>query len=447
MSIRTAVQQASPRTIQQAFKRRVVKDHLPKQRWLGLLNRYRKDTISNLSDDLNPSITSNSIKPNQLAEYISVSTVTHCFDSWNYFSRSIESVLSGDTLTAIHLAYYSELRAVMSLMATQGIGIYDNKHIWFDRSGSYHRITGTHNTNAIADAIIKEWANTPASKDLIFNIINVNSISLDRWVNATGYSHLNSILQFLLKDWLEKWSMDLNLREDKNIRNEISYRPKIHEESVDFKVLIEKIVLIWEACEPSNSGSFRILDLHLLRVVLDEIYGQYRRNIMQQNPMSINEFVINTKNNLGLNREDALQRFLSDINPRNDHFVLVNAKKNVKRDNSYCYSYDCIPIICRALLLLRLATGATEKFLDKSITRELTRFWWQNIGLNLGLWSDGNEPDDFKDLYQDIADAVEDLDFSNPSHWDSLKTTTDVYAPELMKLKQFQRVGLWGIGL
>src|SRR5690606_15596582 len=122
MSINTAAQNASPKAIDKALQR-VIKNHLPHDRWLGLRNRYRKDTVGKIDSDLPRHPQPPSLKDRQVAEYISVSTLTHCTDGWNYLSRSIESILSGDEMSSIHLAYYAELRAVLSLMATQGIGI------------------------------------------------------------------------------------------------------------------------------------------------------------------------------------------------------------------------------------------------------------------------------------------------------------------------------------
>lgn len=445
MSISDAAQNSSPEFIQESFQKRVVRVYLPEERWLGPLNRYRKDLPLKLADDLNPEKPCCSVKPNQLADYLSTSTITHCFDGWNYLSRSIESTLSGDMMAAIHLAYYAELRAVMSLMATQGIGVFKNKHVWFDQSGSCNRVPGSKSTNPFANEILNEWAKTQKSKDFLFSVISINSIQLNQWLNSTPYGSIDSVIDYLLKDWLEKWSIDLKLEEDKDIRNEVSYRPKIYEKHVNHDEIVKKVTYIWEACEPSETSSFDLLDKHLLKASLDVIYNQYVNNSTLHKPVEKSDFVAKVLTSVGLNSTGSLHDFLSKTT--NTHFILETAKNNIQYEDSYCYTYDCFPIICRALLLLRLATGATEKFLDQSITKDLTRFWWYKIGLNAGLWSKNSEPEDFKDLYQDISEAINELDFSDSDKWDSLKTASSFYAPELTSLKQFQRVGLWGIGL
>src|SRR5690606_26188864 len=141
--------------------------------------------------------------------------------------------------------------------------------------------------------------------------------------------------------------------------------------------------------------------------VLDEIYRHYLTQPRSTQPKSMSEFIEDTIRSCGLSSSGSLHQFLANTSPRKDHLIIDEAQKEIRINDQYGCTYDCFPIICRALLLLRLATGATEMFLKKStITKNLTAFWWQSIGLNLGLWENSNEPDDFKDLYQDIREAI-----------------------------------------
>ncbi len=436
MSISNAVKYSSPKAIESAFKR-VVKTHLPQERWLGRNNRYRKKTTNRIEEDCGNTPTT--IKERQMAEYISVSTITHCSDGWNYLSRAIESIIFGDEMTAIHLAYYAELRAVMSLMAAQGIGIFNKKHIYFNASQSTKYFSS--NTHIAAHKLINEWALTTNNQSIIFDIIKVDTKTLDEWFRATNYGHITSIKSMLLKNWLQKWSIDLKLDEDRNIRNEISYRPKLYPNKINCREMIEKISEIWEACEPTPDHSFKLLDSHLLRITLDEVYSRSGQSKTQK------KFITDTINSLGLSQLKSSLLFLLRNNSPDDHPVIQEAKKEVF--DNINNKYDCLPIICRALLLLRLSTGVTEKLLIKykTIIRNLTKFWWQSIGLNLGLWGKDQEPTDFSDLYQDIADSLQTIGFDDASQWISLKEAADLYMNEFIKLKQFQRVVLWGIGL
>lgn len=436
MSINTIINNSSSIAIEKAFQR-VVKKYLPQDRWLGVKNRYRKDSINKIKEDT--SAVPHCIKGQQIAEYISASILTHCFDGWNFLSRSIESIISGDEMSAIHFAYYAELRAVLSLMATKGIGVFSNKHICFDTNEDCSVFRGS--THEVANQLVNAWSNI-SSSSTVFDFIKVNSNNLNGWISATGYSHLRSITSKLLKNWLQKWSMDLKLDYDQGIRNEASYRPKIFPKNHSCREIIEKISEIWVACEPSNFHYFSILDKHLLRITLDEVYSKSSTSKTKE------LFISDTVRVLGLTRSQSLEAFLTRSAQPNDLLLLEEARKKIKINDSYGCIYDCFPIICRALLLLRIASGATEKFLNSStITKDLTQFWWQGIGLNLGLWETDQSPNNFIDLYQEIADALTTIEFDNPARWESFKTAMDFHGNDFIKLKQFQRVGLWGVGL
>ena len=69
------------------------------------------------------------ITNNEINTYISASSISHLIDSWGYLSGAISSLLNGNKPIAIHLAYYSELRAVMSFLASEGIGVFNNQHV------------------------------------------------------------------------------------------------------------------------------------------------------------------------------------------------------------------------------------------------------------------------------------------------------------------------------
>src|SRR5690349_10494850 len=97
--------------------------------WLRADNRYRHNCIDRLRKDMG---SSRGLRASHLREYISASTVLHCMDGWAYLGRSLASYLSGDIDVARHLAYYAELRAAMSLLGTEGIGIFHNRHICID---------------------------------------------------------------------------------------------------------------------------------------------------------------------------------------------------------------------------------------------------------------------------------------------------------------------------
>ena len=64
----------------------------------------------------------------ELAEYLALSSACHAIDGWRYISQSAFAFLNGSRTQALHLAYYAELRAALSILSRSGIGVLKYKH-------------------------------------------------------------------------------------------------------------------------------------------------------------------------------------------------------------------------------------------------------------------------------------------------------------------------------
>ena len=67
--------------------------------WLAPNNIYFSNCISEIDNG--------NIVEADLCEYVAASAVMHCIDGYSYLGRSIQSLLSADSYTATHLAYYA----------------------------------------------------------------------------------------------------------------------------------------------------------------------------------------------------------------------------------------------------------------------------------------------------------------------------------------------------
>ena len=54
--------------------------------------------------------------PQQVLDVLAATGPSHCLDGWTFLSRALAALLSGDTHTTRHLAYYAQLRAALSLL-------------------------------------------------------------------------------------------------------------------------------------------------------------------------------------------------------------------------------------------------------------------------------------------------------------------------------------------
>ena len=420
-----------------AFER-IVQSFLPNNRLIGPRNYYLKDTKERVDRE-----TSGSLRTKQIEEYIASSIMIHCADGWGYLSRSVESLLNGDIPNSIHFAYYAELRSAMSIMAHEGIGIFNRQHIWFDDTKVPTLFKG-YTTHGAVDQGMNEWSNLSSKKDSIFGSFKVNNHSFSDWIRETGSSTKSKYTTSVINKWLKKWSIDLHFKGDQDLRNELSYRPHFNSSSVNIEDVLTKLSQIWQLLEPTHSNSFHLLDQHFLRIVLEEIYSKSTGKDPKDSDYK--SWLGNTFTRLGENDQQELFRFLLRLSNPNNPVLLEEAKK----DNSDIgiNKNDPFPIICRAILLLRLATGVTHRLIqNSSATVDSLKFWWEDVALKHGFTNSIPSGIDPIDLFTDIRDSINEFDGRVPGSIQHVKDAFNTLGGPLFYLKQFERPGIWGMGL
>jgi len=361
----------------------------------------------------------------QIAQYIGLSTLVHCIDGWVYFSRAINSLIRGDIPSAIHLIYYSELRAVMSLLATNGIGVFNKVHIAFDASGNIfcHRL---HTHSFVAKCLDEIVKNTDFMAE-IFKDINVLGTSLDSVITSTGYNSTSFANGSLASNLFESWSVDISLSEDHNLRNESSYRPMYKRYDVTTEML-EKILDLWEALEPFGSSFFYKIDIAIIMATLKKI-----ANATNQKYLNLVQKID------GVILDPRSTRILS-VNNHKELWLLNTANRDKgKRMRNF---KDPFPMICRALFLNRLATGQTRCFLPTVMSTQLDD-WMQRIMIKFRILDPKLIPDSMDYLYQDVTDAIAEVKAGIIVGCTEFELLNLNHA-NFHTLTQFERVPLWG---
>lgn len=422
--------------IKDAFER-IVRTFVPNEKILGDRNFYRTQTRDRVN-----TVTAVTLKANMMSEYIAASVLIHCSDAWNYFSRSVDALLNGDIASSIHFAYYAELRSAMSLMAYEGVGIFDRRHVWYDSTKNVDFVLNT-TTHKAVDKGMEEWAKTSGKKEVLFKLIKVNNQSLGDWIDATGTSSKSRYVSTIINDWLKKWSIDLHLNEDQSVRNVMSYRPHFTAEHVNIEDMLLKLSEMWKLLEPVSSGGFPLLDRYLLRLAIEGAYSKTTGRAASGNLFKA--FIEKTFNNLGEDTTQPLFNFLlREVQP-SDAFIFLEAKKD--RSDTMINEHEPLPLICRGLLLLRIATGACSELMDNSTLRkDDLRFWWESICYQHGLTSILPSGIDAVDLYTDVRDSIDNIEALGSGILTTVKGSFDSVANELFYMKQFQRSGIWGMG-
>jgi len=410
-------------------------------------NSYSINTTTTVEDNFR----TNSINHSDLSKYIAASIPTHCMDGWGLLGRALHCVIRGDPNTARHLAYYAELRAAMSLLASTGIGVLNNTHVVIDNQCQAHEFPsypdkcGTHIFTWLA---LENWSITQQAASLIGDIININSIPLKDWLieyRASGN------LVTLASYWLSNWGLDLNvLNDDRNARNIVSYRPSHLISSTNVNALDSSTFIsdLWSVLNPYQVTRFNLLDRYLLRKSLLKINQDTPLIDAQRSQISYRDRVSRMLSRFSFEGEifDVWKNFFTGNNYP-DPLILDEAEKR----QSYNEPKHHFEILSRATLLLRIATGACFQLINDATYSSMDlEFWWNNLGVERGLWNQRNKPGnnsgDIISLWDDVDTALQKMavwnrKVSQPSYSGLINRQSS----SLRILESCERIGLWGL--
>jgi hypothetical protein len=444
----TLLNQAYPSSIETTLLE--ISANWPQGRWLLVNNRYSRNCIKNIKKDAK---LPNRIIHKHLREYIAASSIIHCMDGWGYLGSGIEAHLKGNSDIARHLGYYAELRAAMSLLASEGIGVFNDIHFVVNNQKKCKGTIKGGGTHQFVWDALEYWAQTTNAVNLIFKVIQPGGLPLLEWIEH--FAMTPSFRSILANKWLLQWGLDLQqLRDDREARNLSSYRPTAFSNSraIDVREALRFVKNFWEICEPNESIRFPTLDRHLLRYSLELLFlSIHPRNRSRKQANRTFERQIETMLHGLAPRDLTNQQWTSFLN-FSDSLELPLILDEAKAKDEPSSPRHHIQVLARATLLLRVATGASQEKLKllPNFNRSDLEFWWDPLGVDRCLWHLGEPPDRFIDLWADIFEAVQVLDgWQKTSHVDQIsynKLWRD--RPDASCIVgSCERVGFWGLGL
>ena len=403
------------------------------KRWLSSLHPYG---VRNMVDALGKRSTA--IDSVKLGEYIACSAPLHLADGWNFLSRAFDAALHGDRGSAHHLAYYAELRAAMSLLASEGIGIFNSRHLALDSQMQPMEIgKGTHTATW---EILQAWSHKADSTVRLLDVIVLEGQSLSAWLRAAGVDNPTQLE--VAREWLRTWSIDLErFSEDQDIRNEMSYRPtRIRTKAltpVDPKLeLVQPLFASWHQLEPSSASSGATLDISLLRLALERVVSsRYSRHTTL-------DHAVNSLMALDITPSPSLYRGLNE--PSHSATTIFTAARVAATQRS-----TSTPILARALLMLRLASATTESLLAAAqLSKSDLEFWWAPLGDDLGFWENADDIDQLADLWVDVREALDEAELylTEATAQEPVRSIVGCLV-DRVSLTQFSRAPLWLLNL
>lgn len=440
MAALSAADEAAVRAVQRSDVELAVsglRPHLVASRWLRTNNRYKSDIVRRLKADL----PLNTGRQQDLADYIAASGILHASDGWSYLGCALSALLQGDAHRALHLAYYAELRAALSLLASDGIGVFNGKHFVLNGGGRTAKLEHERGTHAATWDILEFWSGEAWSGTLFAKLVRPEGRTLDEWFRPHGGG---AAIAPQAQSWFKMWGMDLSLaHKDQNARNESSYAPDgvgpswgtSAAQSLDF------VSSLWASLKPNPTSSFADLDRYILRLSLEGLFkGRFSR-APSANNIDYRKLVSATVKGQGFVGAPAQlwEDFLTRRREPNDPGIFSESAKAISKTSD-----DTFGIISRAVLLLRLATGSARDLLEQSgLTANDLEFWVRDIGTSRGLWETADPAPDLRDLWADVDAALGDIRNGAPPQ--SIKGLLLDYGATLPVLTSYERVGLWSL--
>lgn len=412
-------------------------------RWLPPSNRYRDDCVGRIEADHN----SHGVQQADLCYYISASALPHSLDGWSFFGRAIGALLRGDSVACRHLGYYAELRATMSLLATSGIGVFDGRHYVVRGLNTAAQIPRYERTHVLAWKALSHWVGTADCSTLLENLITPGGIPIEQWQQG-----MFSKASFALagKTWLQYWGLDVQLcANDQHLRNLSSYRPSHLADlpSVGGERRVRFVKEFWRMCEPSGAELFQRLDRQLLRKWIRSQYvsvtGDPANSGCRHFVKEVKQLVDNV-NPIGLSKSGWVE-FLTMPRKHEESPILRLAS----RDSQNVPWEQHFEMLSRALMLLRLASGACRRLvINSGVAKEALVFWWHGFGAETSLWDAADCPADSQELWLDIQHAIQDFDtWLEGDEHTRMRTFRRNQSSGISVIDEAERVGLWGIGL
>ncbi|MFC3179462.1 hypothetical protein [Cypionkella sinensis] len=353
---------------------------------------------------------------------IAVRGPLHVIDGWSYLGRAFSALLSGQAHAARHLAYYAELRAALSILASSGIGIFNKRNAVIDAAGAVH-IISEHGTHNMAWLALAEWA--------------TSSLRVERLIKPiqfAGTSLLEPFREFfpaqtltLGSELMLKWGFDLRQgAEDRDERNWSSYQPTAllplqtspAEDS-------EFLRMFWNVCRPHGVE----LERHLFRSLLEE------EALSHNLQMADFEHIYG---NLHQGAKNTVSfEFLTRVDDSVDHVFMLHLANVEVPAPPYA-------MMCRAGLLLKLATGMAEENLRAAGVQPVQHFnnWWKDFGGHHGLWRPDLPPETTADLWDDVDLALEESAAAPKAHRHEWIQSLGASA---MRMCETERAALWGL--
>lgn len=325
-------------------------------------NKLRDTAIYSLQDIVDINIeTIDKTKCDDICKYIIYSSISHFYDAWEYAGCAIDSLLKQHNPMAIHFAYYAELRAMSSILASSGVAAQSSKRLMtITVDGTQDKILhGRGDIHKLWNDINDKWFKINNNAVSLFNYTNLGQdISISTFLEEINHTNAISIQ---VSDFIENILGCLKTAsENRKLRNARSYKPQTLINEVNTRLPIEsdykRAILLLKTCESwmANDIIFQSLDRSILIYIINTIIeakiaaGDNAKDLIKNIDLLLEKYKIPfIKNN---------NKYKHNNNSMNDEIIKLSMLK----------SDTPIEVIANSILLIRISELALRKLFNKN---------------------------------------------------------------------------------
>jgi hypothetical protein len=448
-SVRSVVEifaDASPTAVEQAGRR--LRRWLRYKRWLPSTNVYLHQAPTAIEAQFGKrksplTYTAGEANAKYLSEYIAASTVLHCADGWAYLGRAMSAQLRGDSGATRHFAYYAELRAAVSILSSQGVGVFSRIHALVTEDGGVqlYRQDPTHKFAWLA---LSKWSELTQSVEVLGDVIRPADVPLTDWLTPLGGS---AVWAATGRRYLHWWGYDIErFGADQDARNDSSYQPRttFGANPPSSERALEFGSEFWRAFEPDGLTNFAPLDRYLLRRTMKRLFESQQEKKAEEHPEDFRRFFMPALEDLQTTESEAQlsEFFLASSSQEPPLFAEAEQESSIQDPE------DHLRVVARAALLLRVASGTAKHLLREADLSYGEYEWWaRQIGATRALAvEDAATLATPELLWGDVDAAIDALEMKGEGGSAVNYTSMNgVCARELATLGGCERIALWAL--
>jgi hypothetical protein len=317
----------------------------------------------------------------------------HLVEGWRYASEAVTAFLKHSRGTALHLAYYAELRAAISLFSWSGIRMLQGDYYYLDARGAKNSVS-SQRTHSAAWEIWKHWIHRPDALNLLNDEIQL--------LSGVTLGHVLAGVQWrTTPTTVQQWGLDLpRVADDHSARNKSSYRaywvdtPLTTMPATDKELILD----LWRLMLSESSSALKF-DSALIRYFVNQSLPAMALPVQgtqdEKRAAAIQNICTSVSANTGIPVESIKARLdvpSTDLRP----FDLA-ASASAEAEN----------VLCRSFVLLRLASLAAKRSISLT-TNASARTWLTNWLIHAGVWlpNSGIALTDVEDDYRVAVDQI-----------------------------------------